>query len=237
MDFHLAAHVHACATGGQLVLLDVRRDEYMGLGPAQARALGTRVQGWPDVGELPNGRTLLSVQDVERLVEGLRALKMIEVGPVSARAHGPNVPTAQVALVSERPGVRPRLQTWAAASLIQASVKAAWMLRARSLESILDRVTRRKAARARDSAMGSAPVADWVSAFIAVRPMLFGAQGKCLFESFVLIESLAARNVFPTWVFGVKVAPFAAHCWLQDGATVYNDLPEHVRGYTPILSI
>ena len=37
------------------------------------------------------------------------------------------------------------------------------------------------------------------------------------------------------WVFAVKGAPFAAHCWIQLGDIVLNDSVENVRAYTPIM--
>jgi hypothetical protein len=37
-------------------------------------------------------------------------------------------------------------------------------------------------------------------------------------------------------VIGVKLNPFAAHCWLQVGDVVLNDLPERVAAFTPILT-
>jgi hypothetical protein len=35
----------------------------------------------------------------------------------------------------------------------------------------------------------------------------------------------------------VQTKPFAAHCWVQQGDVVFNDTPEHVRRYTPILAV
>jgi hypothetical protein len=38
-------------------------------------------------------------------------------------------------------------------------------------------------------------------------------------------------------VFGVREAPFTAHCWVQDGAVVLNDHLENVDLYTPIMTV
>jgi hypothetical protein len=52
-----------------------------------------------------------------------------------------------------------------------------------------------------------------------------------------LSEFLALRDASARWVFGVQFAPFAAHCWLQQGDVVFNDNVEHVRRFTPIMVV
>ena len=48
---------------------------------------------------------------------------------------------------------------------------------------------------------------------------------------------LARYGVFPTWVFGVKTDPFYPHCWIQQGDFVFNDTPDYIRGFSPILVV
>jgi len=38
-------------------------------------------------------------------------------------------------------------------------------------------------------------------------------------------------------VFGVKLNPFSAHCWVQAGDIVLNDAIDHVTIHTPILVV
>jgi hypothetical protein len=76
-----------------------------------------------------------------------------------------------------------------------------------------------------------------VGAFIRLRPLLFGAQDACLFDSLALVRFLATYGLFPMCVIGVQTGPFAAHCWVQHGDVVFNDEPEYVRRFTPILAV
>src|SRR5262249_46319108 len=76
-----------------------------------------------------------------------------------------------------------------------------------------------------------------VGAFIRLRPLLFGAQDACLFDSLALVRYLSYYRIFPNCVIGVQTGPFAAHCWVQEGAVVSNDAPECARRYTPILAV
>lgn len=62
-------------------------------------------------------------------------------------------------------------------------------------------------------------------------------SGKCLVRSFVLRRLLARRGHPCDWVFGVRLWPFAAHCWLQAGEVALDDIPERLAPYTPILVV
>ena len=76
-----------------------------------------------------------------------------------------------------------------------------------------------------------------VAAFIYLRPLLYTAHNACLLDSLTLTRFLAAYGVFPDWVFGVKTDPFCAHCWVQQGEYVFNDSPDHVGEFAPILVV
>ena len=49
------------------------------------------------------------------------------------------------------------------------------------------------------------------------------------------MEFLAIYRIYPMWVFGVKMGPFGAHCWVQDGAFVYNDTIAHTGSFQPVM--
>ncbi len=62
-------------------------------------------------------------------------------------------------------------------------------------------------------------------------------QGECLFRSFMLLRFLRLKGHDATWVFGVRTWPFQAHCWLQSGETVLDDLVDRVQPFTPIFAV
>jgi hypothetical protein len=62
-------------------------------------------------------------------------------------------------------------------------------------------------------------------------------QGECLFRSFMLLNFLRADGYDATWVFGVRTWPFQAHCWLQAGEVVLDDVLDRVKPFTPILAV
>ena len=61
--------------------------------------------------------------------------------------------------------------------------------------------------------------------------------GVCLYRSFMLLAFLRRAGLDATWMFGVRTWPFEAHCWLQVGDVVLDDLAERIRPYTPILAV
>jgi len=78
---------------------------------------------------------------------------------------------------------------------------------------------------------------DGTAAYERLRPFVFTARDRCLYDSLALLGFLAKERHFPRWVVGVKTSPFGAHSWLQSGGTVVNDHHEYVRRFRPILVV
>lgn len=91
-------------------------------------------------------------------------------------------------------------------------------------------------ARCDDSPTESPQAAAIIRAFEQAR-LLRSAADRCLPRSLALCLCLAARHLPANLVFGVKLAPFGAHCWVQAGDCVLNDTVEEVRRYSPILIV
>jgi hypothetical protein len=71
----------------------------------------------------------------------------------------------------------------------------------------------------------------------ALQPAFYASKDTCLRNSLTLLEFLAKYDVYPKCIFGVKMKPFAAHAWVQQGAVVFTDPVEHVRTFTPIMAV
>ncbi len=57
----------------------------------------------------------------------------------------------------------------------------------------------------------------------------------CLFRTFFLLHFLMRFGHEADWVFGVKLFPFEAHCWLAQGPAPVGDRAAIVSRYMPIL--
>jgi hypothetical protein len=104
------------------------------------------------------------------------------------------------------------------------------------LQTIVGRVERRKNAPMQRVIRGDAEVHLLVAVFRKLR-RLFPANYLCLYDSLVLVEFLARYDIFPAWVFGVRLEPWAAHCWVQQGTVVFNEGIEEADDYVPIMVI
>ncbi|SMF60995.1 lasso peptide biosynthesis B2 protein [Allosphingosinicella indica] len=118
--------------------------------------------------------------------------------------------------------------------------------RARMFELLLDQLAIRTALRLGAIARLAAPPAIAVcaergsleaeaAAYRDVR-RLIPLPPICLADSLAMRRWLARRGIAVALVFGVKLSPFAAHCWLQAGSRVVNDSLDNVRPFTPILA-
>jgi hypothetical protein len=232
---HLAAHVHCCSTKNQVVLLDLKRNKYLGLSGADANALARRVVDLPKCDEASRPLD-------DSAVAGLFQ-EMSNAGMLSRSGeHGASYPSVAVAaptaaLIDGYSDVSIHIGARDLACFATAALSAKLLLRRVSLERIARRIRARRLRRRSDGPPDIDRLQSLVAGFAKMRTFAFTASNECLFDSLALSEFLSLYRIFPDWVFGVTTNPFAAHCWLQQDAVVINDSPEHVRRFTPIMSI
>ena len=122
-----------------------------------------------------------------------------------------------------------------AVHVFAASARAALRLTALPLRSV---VMHARARKPRLSAADAAPgrAAREAVRFHRWRP-LFPRPYRCLFDSLALLDFLAMRGLAADWVFGVRMSPFSAHCWLQAGDTLLDADIEETRCRLPIMVV
>jgi hypothetical protein len=121
-------------------------------------------------------------------------------------------------------------------NFLAACTKASMHLRWRKIEDTVLSVAHRKAKYASDQPLDLARARRLTAAFQRLRSF-FPANYLCLFDSLALLEFLAKYRVYPNWVFGVRLEPWAAHCWVQYGHCAFNEEVEEAVNYTPIMVI
>ena len=102
-------------------------------------------------------------------------------------------------------------------------------IRTRSIASILERV----AAPGTDAFSSTTNCLGLAVRFRKVR-RLIPIGGNCLGDSLALMCWLGRGEERATLVFGVKLDPFAAHCWVEREDIILNDHPERVERFTPV---
>jgi Transglutaminase-like superfamily len=241
-SYFLSPHVHLCVAGRQVVLLDLEHDKYLAL--AHAHPVGRWVRGWPVP---PPGMTSpLNPADSQPAAsgpeDGLLA-KMISQGllvtdPAVGKEAAPVIAEQpRVTLVEDDLNDRPRTSFAQLRHLLIAYTAARWSLKHRPIRKVVQAATTRKSHAPSASALDVGRVRALVAAFLHLRPLFFTVRNACLLDSLTLVNFLAGYGFFPQWIFGVETDPFYAHCWVQQGEFVFNDTPDYVRRFSPILVV
>jgi Transglutaminase-like superfamily len=239
--YFLAPHVYPCVTEDHVVLLDLRRDKYVGVARGQISSLAAKVKGWPPVLPAADAPAVADVRSSNARTDAVFA-KMLAAGmltrdpAVGKEATPLQMERADATLVEDDLEIQPEVTLTHAMRFLRASAVAALEMKVRPIERVMAAVRSRKSRR-RAAPVDLEAARRAVGAFIRLRPLLFGSQDACLFDSLALVRYLSYYRIFPTCVIGVQTGPFAAHCWVQEGGVVFNDAPEYVRRYTPILAV
>lgn len=212
MPHRLAPHIHAAFIGERAIVLDVTADRYRMLSEsasAALRALDDKVD------DLDAGRRALEAAGIITMGQGGLAFTQV-----------PQV-TSSITELDPMPGAGAPLRTVAHA-LLAVMIR----LRFRGLAAVLADV---RSHRLNDEVVG-ATVISLAQAYARQRRRLPFHQ-VCLADSVALHRLLSSRGKPSTLVIGVRLDPFAAHCWLQSDTVVLNDSCDTVSRFTPILAI
>ena len=210
------SHVHTCCTPNGVVILDLRKDEYLGLPQEQAE---------------PFRRLSSGIRDESTLAV---AEELVKNGLYQKKAE---VPLASRSLLDDQLDQAPTIERREFVRFVGAVFTAAYVRHFRSLEYAVLRVQRR---RNRQGDRRPAPDVETLQRLLYVfrrlRPLAYSAPQNCVFDCIVFADFLAKYRIYPHWILGVTTAPFAAHCWLQADDLSLTDSLTRVRLYTPILA-
>jgi hypothetical protein len=231
----LAGHVRACCADGQVILLDLQHNKYVGIGGAQLPALARAIEGWPvliQATSQPGAPADIDALTAPLLAQGLITSAMT-ASPSTAVLDEPMHSLNAADSVQSR-AIRLRHLS----SFIRSTVTASAWLRWRSLATIAHIVAARRARLAAQAGPTSIEATrELVAAYLRLRPFAFTAHDRCLHDSLTLVHFLTSERALAHWVIGVRTQPFGAHSWVQRGDVVLNDQHEHVRRYRPILVV
>jgi hypothetical protein len=234
--YFLSRHAYVCVTSGYAVFLDLRKDAYTALEPADFPALHNLLRGWSDAyPETPQPRDMPHDPTIEQtlLAEGLitadgklgKTPRPVELrqatGSVLDGMDFSRYPCIEEAVKFRRAfaAITPMLADW-------------------PIEQTVGRVERRNLrAKRRGKSLDFDRARDLIASYFQLQPRAFSQIDACLRNSLTMAEYLAGFELYPTFAIGVRMDPWAAHAWLQHGSVVLNDRVEHIRLYTPILAI
>lgn len=220
MQYHLPAYVSFGFLGKRAVALDLRADRYFLVAAAETAALRTAETGGGGV-----------VDDVA--LNALVRRRLLGSGAGAPIVPVAAVPLKRAALEGDASGGRVPLVE---AAYFRAS--AGLHLRLLGLRGALGRwqaLRQRYARSARKS--GAADDAIRVAQGFADARVLLPAKRLCVPDSLALVRSLWRRGIEADLYFGVQLAPFMAHAWVQRGDILLSDTLNTVGEYTPVFRL
>jgi hypothetical protein len=234
----LARHIYWCKLDSKIIVLDLAKDKYLGFGKSVVQTLAATVRGWPEPNtHEPPQQGRISADEASRIIRDLIAQGVLTPRETDGRDATPtqlNSSAPHIALDNNVP--RDRGIRWGdVVKFLAACLSTVWLLRWRSLQNAVEAVATRKAGDGCDREFDAALAADLVAIFRRLRSFAFTSNRRCLFHALVLVNFLSRYGVYPHFVMGVKVDPWAAHSWVQSGEYVLDGTPEQVRFFTPIL--
>lgn len=239
-QFFLRPHAHLAVSDGQYIILDARSGKYFGFTREQARALSETVIGWPRLNKQtpPNRDPNTGSHELTQTLRSMIEADVLTATPAEGKNATPVSVTAPSMHISAYfPDLPEPLRLAHVAVFMRAVILASTAMRWFPLRHIVARCERRKRAKAMLASAPIAKVSRLVSAYNRLRVITFSARDACFLDSFTLIEFLALQGIFPRWVFAVRTAPFAAHCWVEHEGIVLNDTVDYVGQFTPIMYI
>lgn len=240
-EYFLPKHVYFCGKGDAVVFLDLKNDEYSMISGEQSRAFLSLFLK-------THAHSTSEDEDVsERVAEPVagfpHALKdVLEAGLLitTAQERKPVIPTymepSTERLVDRELVGSVHIRALDICRFAASCTKAALQLRLRTLESTVHSVGKRRMLRTERQPCNLDEARVLVEIFTRLRS-IFPTDYLCLFDSLALIEFLARYGIFPTWVFAVRLDPWEAHCWVQDGQILFNDDTEAVSDFVPIMTV
>ena len=219
--YRLADGVSFGEVGGLPVFLDLHRDRYFRLDAGGMETFSELVRD--------EGSASRRSDRLDKLVDAGLLARSAEPGAITPAPSF--VPEASVLDRSPR---RQQFKPVDVAEIWMGLARVRRQLGHGQLPRLVSDHLKRK--RDRGSTSKSRGAETLASDFLAARRII-PVEPNCLSDSLTLARYLARRSEFPSIVFGVKIDPFGAHCWLQTGSEILNDAGDRVREFTPVLVV
>lgn len=205
-----------CFIGERAVLLDLEADRYFLLAGEPLRAVCDAM-----VGRLAGGCELrfAGLGDRPLLVPGKKG-----VAPV----------TATIPLCSALEAPTGASGEFSVRDVFIAQCRTSFALRLRGLRGA---IMRWRAVRPAGLPRHGSEAAQALAQFYAAKRALVPLRRSCVPDSLALLRLLWRHGQDADLLFGVRLNPFAAHCWIQAGDQVLSDPLSNVVDFTPVFRL
>jgi hypothetical protein len=243
-SFTVAPHVHVCVTGDGSVLLDLKRDKYLGISRRDTELLAVAISSWPkpqwDRTE-SEPTSDAAVAHTDELCRSLAADGLLISGASDgAQAAGELLIDMKREWISvgDELEVESKVTVRHVANFVAAFLWARYSLAWRPFYAMVQVMRVEKARYGGGTDLNEIlKMAALVGVFRQLRALVFAAEGRCLLHALTLTRFLNRYGYYPEWVIGVATQPWAAHAWVQCGNYLLDTNPEKVCRYTPIVVV
>jgi hypothetical protein len=230
-SFHLARGVHACRLDGSVILLDLNRDRYLRLNPVQTDWY-TELARIRDAA--PPGPS------AARFAASLAGSGLLTVGTSTGKPLlPPNPSPARSSMIDtyvEDVEAIDRQALWHMARAVRICRPFGRPADRNALKAV-EVVSKWSSAGHVTPRSPDACVRRRVMQFHRLAPYFMTTHDACFFASMVLMRFLLSFGIRPDWVFGVRLSPFDAHCWVRLGDTLLNETRDKAAEYRVIMQL
>jgi hypothetical protein len=232
--YFLCEGVHLCRLGDGIVLLNLRTNQYVGVGAEDVAAFERSVAGFSLSAESVRSDEVTESE----VIADLRRRRFLTRSRSSGRPATLLAPSATRAIpyTPERSAacaIKLRHIARFAAAVLNVVIH----LRTSRLHGLIASYRKRAGLSARrNSSPSLEEVCDLLAVFRRLRVWAYTAHDVCLFDALVLTDYLLRFGYDAAFFIGVSSKPFAAHAWVQYSSWVLDDPLEDIQSYVPILA-
>ncbi|OZB15939.1 MAG: hypothetical protein B7X53_10160 [Hyphomonas sp. 34-62-18] len=223
----LSESAHAVKVDGSFVLIDIRHDRYLFLKANQQKWLETILLTPTENRELPSEAKLFADRLCQQNLLSWDVLSRSP--PMSTLRH---VTCASQLSFGEL--TSSKVTPFQLLRMFRAVSACWWLERSTDFAGIIAAVSQWKTY---CQSSTEDKVRTELAAFATLTPFFFTSHEACRFRSLVLLKYLTLARILPDWVFAVRLAPFAAHCWVEWTGHVLNEDVERTQDYSVILRV
>lgn len=226
----LSPSVYGTKVDGSYILLDITRDRYLYLTEQQSSWLDDILCHAGRIRDLPPAAVQFS--------EALHRQSLLDVEyPGFTKGWKDGSPHAHHSWLTHEsdceisPGPLLLLRMAYAVSVCW------WLERRRDFAGVVSESRRWKSRCTGNQPPAELLVRSEVAAFRRMSPYFFSSREACRFRSLALIKFLTTADIAADWVFAVRLAPFAAHCWIEWEGHVLNEHLDRTFDYREIMRV
>ncbi len=225
----LSEGTHVALIGDRAIVLDVHGDRYLSLGHKLSRtiavALGRIVDSEAGRIDRTSAITELASKGVISETDGSASRLFPPYDPE---------PLNDSLWPTRRYGIGIVSPVTLNVSVLTALTRVQYSLSRNTFRYFIDELRRRKLVATETVPRYS--LQDAIDAYFALRPW-FPYSPICRLDAPALSWHLWANGHQVDLVFGVRLEPFKAHCWVQRAATALSEPDDRLRQFSPIMTI